>query len=327
MEGKERYLQFPLFLLRELLTNKEKTLNDIISYGIYNKSKSQKYDINIVATQLMYVYYRKRGDLTNNLIRTIQNYIDEGSIEIDEDYNGFSGENFNPETEVEQLLQIFETNTNFYGNAIEFFQMKQAYNYLGINGSYSNCLKAGKEIEKDIPEKEPFPMVSISLLFNYRDNNKTEFELMQFASYVAIRSILGKKAYCRTNKEMIVCRAFGYSSIKTLPTMMNKVIKPIFDKYINRYWIDKVLINLELNWEVLTYSNNMRGMCIGMKNKTTIEDLALIAETKKMKNRIAKLKDEKREAREKALQQLNKGVQLNKGADEIEGAKEELGRG
>ena len=34
-----------------------------------------------------------------------------------------------------------------------------------------------------------------------------------------------------------------------------------------RYHIDKVLQQLELNWNVLTYSTNIRGMYVAMENK------------------------------------------------------------
>ena len=326
MESKETYLQFPLFLIRGLFTDKEKTINDIIRYGIYRFAKRQKFNLYDVAKQLMYSYYRKQGDLTNDLLKTIEGYISNEMIDIDEDYNGFVGalNQFNPGTAIEQLLNIFGYNAmtdeineencdnDFYSKAIEFYQIKQAYNFLGITGDYDNCLKVGKQIEKTIPEHEPFPPISKSLLFDFRDKEKTEFDLMQFAAYISIRSILGTKTYCRTNKEMIVCRMFGYASKKHLPDKMNPAINDLFSKYSKRYHIDRLLQHLEINWNVLTYSNNIRGMYVANKKKITISELALIAQTKKKKNQIAKLKEEKREATEKALQQLNKGQQLKK---------------
>jgi len=309
MENKEKYFQFPLFLMRGLFIDKEKALNDIISYGIYHFSKMD-YDIEEVAKQLMYGYYR--SGLTNDLIVLTQSYIDKESIEIDEDNNSFYGSEFNPETEVYQLLEIFENDNNFKEKAIEFFQIKQAYSFLGIEGSVENTLKAGKAIEKIIPEKEPFPNISKSLVFDFRDNEKSEFDLIQFAAYISIRSILGRKGYCKTNKKMIISRMFGYKSNKDLPDEMDPAIKDLFIKYSNRYHIDKVLLHLELNWNIITYSRNIRGLYVGNGNKVSIADLVLFAETKKKKRKIENLKSAKIEAREKALQQLNKEPHLNK---------------
>lgn len=309
MENKEKYFQFPLFLMRGLFIDKEKALNDIISFGIYHYSK-MVYDIEDVAKQLMYGYYR--SGLRNDLSVLTQEYINDKKLELDEDYNGFSGSEFHAEYEVPQLLELFENDTDFKEKAIEFYQIKQAYDFLGLEWNPNKSLKAGKAIEKKIAVKEPFPNISKSLVFDFRDNEKSEFDLIQFAAYISIRSILGRKAYCKTNKKMIISRMFGYKSNKDLPAEMDPAIKDLFTKYSNRYHIDKVLMFLELNWNIITYSRNIRGLYVGNGNKVSIDNLALIAETKKKKGRIENLKKAKIEAREKALQQLNKVPHLNK---------------
>ncbi len=48
--------------------------------------------------------------------------------------------------------------------------------------------------------QELYPMVNLKLIFEFRDSEKSEFDLAQFAGYIAIRSIKGKKPYCKTNK-------------------------------------------------------------------------------------------------------------------------------
>lgn len=311
MENDKKYLQFPLFILRNLIIDKKNTINNIFLYGIYKFSSQIKYDLSEVARQLMYKYYR--SELTNDLSEAMEMYIDNGTIDIDEDYNGFNGSEFNPEIEIEQLMKIFETDSDFKNNAIELHRIKQAYEILGFEPNYVSCMNTAKQIEKSIPEKEPFPMVNKKLLFDFRDNEKSEFDLMQLACYISIQSILGQKSYCPTNKDMIICRAFGYSSIKHLPKEMTPAIKELFCKYMNRYHKDKIIQQLELNWNVLTYCPGMRGFYIGINGKITLDQLVLIAETKKKKNQINELKIKKNEAKEKALQQLNKRQQLNKG--------------
>lgn len=324
METDFKYLQFPLCMLRELFIDREKTIAKIISFGIYRFAKIQDYDLSDVAKQMMYCYYRKQGDLTNDLYKMMQRYIDSEKIYLDEDYNGFSDTEFNPETQIDQILNIFgyevmtdeinvnKSDTDFMEKAIEFYQIRQAYSFLGINGDFDYCLKRGKEIERTIPAKEPYPSINKKLLFEFRDHEKTEFDLMQFACYIAIRSILGKKPYCRTNKEMILCRAFGYASIKHLPATMHPDIKELFKKYKTRYHADRVLEAMQLNnWGIHVYSHNkMRGLYIGLSKKITLENLIMLAETKKRKYQIEQLKQKKAEARQRALQQLNKEQQL-----------------
>lgn len=309
----ERYLQFPLCLLRNLFADKLKTINDIIEFGIYRFSKKQDYNLLEVARQMMYCFYRKQGDLTNDLRRMIQRYIDSENIYFDEDYNGFAGSEFNPVLELEQILRLFENDNNFKEKAIEFYQIRQACSrdLLNITCNIDACLRRGKEIERTIPAKEPYPSINKKLLFEFRDHEKTEFDLMQFAFYVGIRSILGKKPCGKTNKEHILCRAFGYNSVKHLPDTMHTDLKALFNKYGTRYHADRVLEAMQLNkWGILIYSKNIRGLYIGLKNKISLDTLILKAETKKRKYQIEQLKQEKDEARAKALQQLNKEQQL-----------------
>ncbi|MFA6402781.1 MAG: hypothetical protein WCX31_14355 [Salinivirgaceae bacterium] len=300
------YIQFPLYLLRNLFKDKNATINTILTYGIYRFSTTIKYDINEVARQLMYGYYR--GDLTNDLRPTMEMYINADKLPIDEDYNGFAGNTFDPEYSLTELHELFNDDPDFKNKAIEFYQIKQAYSFLKLTGDFNNCIKQGLKLEKSIPSGEPLPMINTKHLFAFRDNNKTEFDLMQFACYVGFRSIIGIKPYSKTNKQMILCRAFGYSSIKQLP----KEPPELYKKYSKRYHIDKIISFLELNWGVLTYSNNMRGIYVANVDKMTIEQLAIIAETKKQTRRLNEIKNKKRDAKEKAIQQLNKGQPLNK---------------
>ena len=317
MENEGKYFQFPSFLLRDFMTDKERVLNNIIRYGLYCYSEKLDCVKSAVAKQLMYCYYSNRSKLTNYLLQALERYVNDDIITLDDCYHGFVGncKEFNPFTEIEEILNIFDTDIKFKDQAFEWYKIRQAYNFIGVNGNYENCLIVGKKIQDSIPSGEPMPMMNKSQLFEFRDNDKTERDLIQFAVNIGIRSIIGTKSYCKTNKEMIVCRAFGYNTIKHLPTSLPQLLC----KYSNRYHIDKVLQLLELNnWNLIFYSHNMRGMYIGLKDKISIESLIEIAETKKLKNRIEKLKNEKQIARERVLQQLNKGQQLKRNSKQLQ---------
>ncbi|MEI8274213.1 MAG: hypothetical protein WCG08_16490 [Paludibacter sp.] len=297
----DRYFQFPLFLLRELMIDKNKALNDIIRYGLYSFAEKINPDLNEVIRQLMYCYYRNRADLPNDLIDLIESYIDTEKLLTDEDYNGFNGTEFNPEFETEQLTEIFQSDSEFEAMAIEFYKIRQAYSFMSITGNYQNCLSVGRQIQANIQKGEPMPMINKSQLFEYRDEDKTEFELMQFAVNIAIRSIIGEKTHSKTNKEMILCRAFGYKTKNHLPETMPH----IFRKYLNRYHIDKVLQKIEIgNWNLIFYANNMRGMYIGFKSKISLEKLIEIAEMKREKKKLEDLKQAKKIAQEKVLKKI-----------------------
>jgi hypothetical protein len=312
METKERYVQFPLFLLREMLLNKKDTINKIISFGLYKYSTKFNYTVDDASKNLMYYFYRKKRELTSYLSETIDTYIESEILDLDEDYNGFNDKEFEPTFEMEQLDKIYKTDAEFLNRVIEFYQMQLAFNSIGINGSIELCLNTAKKIEKQIEPNEPQPMVNTNLLFDFRENEKSESDLIQFLAYIAIKSILGKNLCTKTNKNHILSRMFGYSSIKHLPDKLKPSINELRTKYSHRHHFTQLIKKLEMNWQIITYSNHIRGMYVAMKYKISIDELALKAETKKEKVKIEALKQLKKEAKEKALEQIKKNT-LNKG--------------
>lgn len=306
MEDKElKYFQFPLFLLRDLMKDKEMTLNKIICFGLYKASQRVKCDIREVARQLMFVYYSEIKKMPNELLKIIENSIDEGTLIIDEDYHGFNGNIFDPETEIKCLINekngLFRFDEDFFNLAVELYQIRQAYKFINISGNYKNTLNVSKSIEARIPDKEPLPMVSKDKVFEFRDNPKTERDLMKFACYIAINSILGKKLSCRTTKEMILCRAHGYKNRASMP----EKLPATFVKYSNRYHIDRILIELSDKWHMNFYARNMRGMYVG---KLPVEQLAEYAERNKLKNRVASFRNKQRQAQVRALQTIKEAT-------------------
>lgn len=302
MKEDDKYFQFPLFLLRDLWTDKRKALNNIIEYGLYYFAVKSKYDKENVARQLMYCYYHERANLTNDLSVLTDEYAENGQIDISEEYCGFVYDDINyAETETEQLLQIFKTDSDFENKAIKFYKIRQAFKFMNLKGNYKYTVEKGKKIHSMIPAGEPMPMVNKYHVFEFRDNEKTELELMLFAANIAIRSIIGTSTHAKTNKEMILCRSFGYKSIKHVPEKMPEVYK----KYSNRYHIDKVLQHLKINnWNLIFYSNNMRGLYVGIKNRISLENLIETAEMKKKKNKLQALKAKEKAIQEKVLKKI-----------------------
>jgi len=305
MESTEqRYVQFPLYLLQHFITNKNETINNILLYGAYRFSTKINYEPENVANQLIYALYSNK--LTKELKKAIESLQSE-ILGLNDDYKCFDGNgNFEPdEFEVQEVLEAFENNEKFYTKAIEYYQIHIAIKLLKIKCDVDFIIKNGLEVQKQIINKEPFPMVSVSLLFEFRDNEKTDFEIMQFLAYIAINSILGTKAISKTNKLHTISRMLGYSSTKHLPDKLNATSSELVKKYKIRYHFSKLIKHLELNWNIRTYSNHIRGFYVA-KSKVSLDELALIAETNKLKNKVKKLENEKKEAKRKALERLKR---------------------
>lgn len=137
----------------------------------------------------------------------------------------------------------------------------------------------------------PFVGISIELWFDFYKNidDKNEYQIALLAAHQSIKSILGKKTAIKTNKQMILARMFGYASPKEASEPCE-----LMQKYSQRYWMDKILTELELNWNLKTFSNHLRGMYLSYD--LDYLELVKISEASKRNTKIQKLKALKKHA-------------------------------
>ncbi len=151
-------------------------------------------------------------------------------------------------------------------------------------------LKEGREIYAKY-HTDPNASVSIDLLIKFHEN-KTEFELMVFSFYCAIRSMVGTSPYWKGTDDNWIARAFGYSNFKEYqdanPTQIEKDLRA---KYSKRYWLDKIKLTLQNDWHLIYVSTNkymkVRGFYVSMK--MSYEQLVLIAKEKNEKYKSKKI--------------------------------------
>lgn len=188
----------------------------------------------------------------------------------------------------------------FEGSEKERYSL--AMNFLGV--SFHNYLQMKDRAFGLLHELHPhLPITGIDrdMLFDYGQNQKTEFEIACLGAFLGIKSILGTKPYCKTNKALIHARMFGYASVKELP----QELRPIEKKYQSRWFMDAVLIELQMNWSVKIVSNHKRGMLISFD--LDFKDLALVQINSEKQNKIQQFKEMKRNAIQEAKNQsINK---------------------
>lgn len=303
MEDKTRYLQFPLLLLRTYFEDRTATLNNILVYGIYKYSTKFDYKDDDVAKHLIYANYNHRTKLPVDLLKKLDS-LDSDIIGLD-DYRGFVDKIFAPVDEIAEIFEVFKNDNKFYRDSIEYYQICLAVKSTDVTGSEKSILEKAKKIEQRIPSKEPMPMISVKLLFDFRDNEKSNFEDIQLLFFLAIKSILGTFDFVKTNKKLILSRAIGYKSHKELPCELGPVLNNFLVKYSKRYHFDKIKTELEFNWNIISYSHHNRGLYFSIKKNYSLEQLALKCESDKRKNKLKALADAKADARSKAIKKLN----------------------
>ncbi len=181
-------------------------------------------------------------------------------------------------------LDRFTTGAAYYN--IQFHNIKMALN-------------DGKVLYDSISSKSPMTGINTKIYWDFYSNEKTEYDKMCLLGFLALKSIVQKKAYCKTNNQLWLARMSGkikWDSAESLPECMMKYVKT---RDAILYHTSKIKTDLEINWGLVSYSHRTRGFFISFKMSR--KDLAFQAENKKHSNKVKRLKEQNKQAREDAL--------------------------
>ena len=200
------------------------------------------------------------------------------------------------------LNDVFDVGIYLYSKSLtgsEEKKYKDALKFLGITQGYvPGAIQNAKNVLHKIPAKYPTTGIDREMLFDYYKHEKTDFDFACLGAFLGIKSIIGTKPFCKTNKAFIHARMFGYTTAKELPAKLT----PIEEKYQVRWHMDKVLLELQTNWFLKIFSNHQRGMYISFD--ISLDELALKSEKSKQITKIQQFKDMKKKAIENAKIQL-----------------------
>jgi len=289
-----KYLQFPLVMIRNFNKKPEKCTQDILGFALVDFALKQNVTEQYAASQAMYNYYRGGG--LSELKNLVDKYIKNEKITVDEDYFGFSGYTFNPEIEIEELLELFKRDNKLKELAFQNAQLATINDYFEVTGPAPEIRLQKYQKLKSIIEqheaehgKEPRPTIEKNLFFDL----VKEPEL--FTAYIAIRSLEGQKKYVATNRPTIAGRMAGYKSAKLLPKK-----NPTYKKYYTRYWFDKILNQLMRRKLLKSILRQKNWSWIYLSTKINPSELGKAVGEKIIKNNIKRQNDEAK----KALQQV-----------------------
>lgn len=160
----------------------------------------------------------------------------------------------------------------------------------------------------------PVTGIEHQIYWNYRNNTKDDFEFQCLWAFLAIKSIIGKKPYQKMTNQLWIARMAGFSNYKTLEeyfkgrALPSHILNPE-DRYKTRYALDKIKKELTRHFNVNFYGIGSRGFYAS--TKLTLEELIRQVE----KNRIAHIKamenKEKRDIRQKVLEELKQEKQIS----------------
>ena len=179
--------------------------------------------------------------------------------------------------------------------------VKRAARFFGVTlGNEIRTYRNGNELFDSIPEGLPKVGISADIFFDYYKNEKSEFQKVTLLAFLAIKSVLQNKSYCKLNNNYLFARMDGKShSIKNDSELSKELLK-----YKNEYQSVKIKNELILNWGLVHYAYYVRGFYVSFK--MSLEDLIFKVEKNKKSNKLKEQKEKVKAARLAAMERLNK---------------------
>lgn len=182
-----------------------------------------------------------------------------------------------------------------------FLSSVKFYNVL-MYGSYADKkqkFKTGQNLYLRIPTSSPKVGLNMDVFWDYYKNDKTDFEIACLAAFLAIKSILGSKPYCKVTNVYLWARMNGNStSMKDYSELSEPILK-----YANEYQTVKIKNVLRDSWGLNTYSRYTRGFFVSFT--LDLDVLVFEAEKKRKSIKEKQYKQLENEAVLKAMQKLN----------------------
>lgn len=137
----------------------------------------------------------------------------------------------------------------------------------------------------------PTTGISFKMLIEFSLNPKTKFEVQCLITFLALKSIIGKKSITKSNNNHLFARINGEKSFShQTPTL-------------SRHTITKIKNELQSNWHLKYYSFHTRGFFFSIGKKTSLKKLITHAEQQREKNKTNQRKQLIQNIRENIIQQ------------------------
>ncbi len=254
--NKIEYVRFPLSFIRDMLLDKDIGMTKMLLYGICIVAKDSDVDEYNAYQQVMYCYYqygkaewyeREMRNPKTILPTSIKQLIDKLSDEdgfLDVDHCGFTSK-FDVEEEVIALMRFTKNHKEWHEEIMAFHKLRQAAELFGVTiKNYDSLLS---EFYKYSKAKTRMVSVKRSMILEYWKQPKTEYQIMLFAMYMAVKAIIGTKPLARTTKNFVMANTFGCMNEDELDRVMkeNATIKELYDKYSTKRMWEKLTKDIQ----------------------------------------------------------------------------------
>jgi len=123
--------------------------------------------------------------------------------------------------------------------------------------NHKKSLINGKKLFNSIRPHSPMVGINFTIFWDYYKNDKSEFDKVCLLAFLAIKSILNKKPYCKIDNRFLLARMDGKAKSCDF-----EALSPLVKKYANEYQTKKIKYQLSDSWNLKTYSRYTRGFYV-----------------------------------------------------------------
>lgn len=258
----KKFVNFPVFLLTETIRDPERGLQMILAYhcqATWNRLEG-RYSSDEALSAFAYEVVRGQESVPKNM-KDIADKV--SSALYYSDYEGFHMGRFEP---LEELNVDLDFNELEQSRVLAWYILHLAGQMVGTTaaGAYRLC-ELGEEITA--PEKAAFASVPLDYFIEIYNGSKSQDEMRQFRTVAAVRSIIGKSQWKKTNKAHIAARMIGAKSTKEVQRLVesNPVLKAEHAQITARRRMDKLLDEGEVRGFYHKNGYHQRGITLSIK--------------------------------------------------------------
>ncbi len=184
------------------------------------------------------------------------------------------------------------------GTEVERMEASARYFNVTISNVHT-AISSGMALYDSIDQNGVKVGINVNKFWEYHQNHKTEFEKACLLAFLALKSIVQKKSYCKIDNKFLLARMDGKACSCEFQDLSDEVFK-----FSNEYQTKKIKAALSDTWGLITYSYHTRGFYVSFSMK--LDDLVFEAEKRRESFKEKQRQCEIKTARDKAISRLKK---------------------
>ena len=161
-------------------------------------------------------------------------------------------------------------------------------------------IRHAKRIHRSIEGSKVMTSIEKRTLFDFLENDKSDAEVNELLAFAALRSIIGKKPYCKITDNYWLSRMAGEErTVKDLDQLPDRI-----KRLSSEYQLKKLKGSLRDHWHLKYYGRYTRGWYATFNPEWSLERLIQQVELKRKSNLEKKYREDQKTAVRNVLRKI-----------------------